>query len=139
MQEAKSQAQASKTSSSWAQVPSVGQLPCSAENLIEGMLAKSALHLVDAPEKAGFAEEQLLPKRNAAFEQRPERAQTERAVVQVAEQVSKAEAKRLANEQPAIEAALDGNAVATQVDMEVEDLNDNELAEVDPSNVRPMA
>ena len=56
-QEAKGQAEQARAASLRAQVPSVGYLPCSAENLLEGMLAKLAPHLVGAPEQAGLAEE----------------------------------------------------------------------------------
>jgi hypothetical protein len=124
MQEAKAEAHRAKAASLQAQVPSVGLLPCSAESLLEGILAKSAPHLVGSPEQAGLAEElqQLLATRNNVFEQRRER--------------ERAEAERAAAEAATAAPVLPAENIAA-VGMDVDGLDDETLQQLDPCNVLP--
>ena len=86
LQEATAKAQEARAASLQAQVPSVAQLPCSADSLLEGLLGKSHPHLVGAPEVEGIKKqlEALAAKASAEYHVRME---TERQTAEAAKQV----------------------------------------------------
>ena len=145
LQEAKVQAIEARAASLRAQVPSVGLLPCTAENLLEGILAKDAPHLLGAPEASGITESfrELLAKFNTEFGARRDR---ERAAEKKAEEDADAAARlqqearqKEQNERPwnLLGSLAEAANVPVEGSMEVDDLDDETLQGLDPSNARP--
>ena len=141
VQEAKVKEQECKAVSLTAQVPSVAELPCSVDSLLEGFLLKASPVLVGSPELAELKRnlEEAVARVSAACTQRRERERQEEEERRSKEAAENAE--RVSN--AAVAAAAVDAAASQPVGMELdeldyEEMDDPTLQAFDPSYPKPQ-
>ena len=131
LQDARAKEQECREASLRAQVPSVGELPCSADHLLDGLLAKAAPQLAGTPECNRLKRhlEEAVRVANAELGQRLEQAKAE------ADERAKADALKA---QETAEAAATPAGGALDMDWDLDGLDDDTLRAVDPSHQQPQ-
>ena len=131
LQDARAKEQECREASLRAQVPSVGELPCSADHLLDGLLAKAAPQLAGTPECNRLKRhlEEAVRVANAELGQRLEQAKAE------ADERAKADALKA---QETAEAAATPAGGAPDMDWDLAGLDDDTLRAVDPSHQQPQ-
>jgi hypothetical protein len=144
--EARDKAEKDRAAALQAQVPSVAGLPCSAEHLFEGVIAKLHPMLAGAPEVAGVKQalEAAVASALGTYNNRVESERLQQAEMQKAAAAAKDEEERLvaervrAAEVAAAEVARRTEEAADGLGMDVDGIDDDGLQELDPSNARPF-
>jgi hypothetical protein len=134
VQEAKVKEQECRAASLTAQVPSVAELPCSVDSLLEGFLHKASPVLVGSPELAELKRslEEAVARGSAACTQRRERERQEE------EEVRRAKEKAENAERVAVDAAASQPAGMELDELDYEEMDDPTLQNFDPSYRKPQ-
>ena len=130
VQEAKVKEHESKAASLTAQVPSVAELPCSVDSLLEGFLVRSSPALIGSPELLELRRkfEEAVALGSAACAQRLERERQEEA----------GRAKEVAESAERVDAAANQPVGMELDDLDYEEMDDITLQAFDRNNPKPL-